>query len=76
MPEVKAELMFFIRHIAPWIVFAALMFHFLFCAAVMWKYWDAIRVFIQRDDGLSNRIWKATSENERNAKVIKVRASR
>ncbi|KAF1921844.1 hypothetical protein BDU57DRAFT_64211 [Ampelomyces quisqualis] len=69
LPEVKADLLFFIRNLAPWIVFAALMFHLLFCAAVMWKYWDAIRVFIQRDDGLSNTTWKAPGIQERNLKL-------
>jgi hypothetical protein len=76
LPAVKKDLMFFIRHIAPWIVFAALTFHLLFCAVVMWKYWDAIRVFIQRDDGLSNRPWKVPSEKELNIKVNKRRDNR
>jgi len=57
LPEVSAELMHFIKDIAPGIVFAALMFHFLFCVAIVWRYLDAIRVFIQRDDGVSNLAW-------------------
>jgi hypothetical protein len=57
LPEVKGELMHFIRHVAPWIVFAALMVHFVLCVAVVWWYLDAIRVFIQRDDGMSNLSW-------------------
>lgn len=57
IPEVKSELMYFIRHVAPWIVFAALMLHFLLCVAVIWWYLDAVRVFIQRDDGESNLGW-------------------
>jgi hypothetical protein len=57
MPEVTRELMYFIRQVAPGIVFAALMFHFFFCVAVICRYWDAVRVFVQRDDGLSNISW-------------------
>lgn len=57
--EVKTDLMFFIQNTAPWIVSAALMFHLMFCVVVGWKYWDAIRIFIQRDDGLSNATWSA-----------------
>lgn len=35
----------------------AVLFQLLFVAAVLWRYWDAVRVYIQRDDGLSNRAW-------------------
>jgi hypothetical protein len=58
LPEVRTELIHFIRNVAPWIMFAALIVHSLFCAIVMWRYWDAIRVFTQRDDGLSNKSWR------------------
>lgn len=54
MPEVTPDLMHFIKDVAPWIVFGALMSHFTFCAVVIWEYWDAVRVFVQRDDGVSN----------------------
>jgi hypothetical protein len=64
LPEVKVELMFFIRHVAPWIVAAALAFHLFFCAAVVWKYRDAVRVLVQRDDGLSNLDWKMQRETK------------
>ncbi|CAO2658602.1 Nn.00g063250.m01.CDS01 [Neocucurbitaria sp. VM-36] len=64
MPEVKPELMYFIRHIAPWIVTVAVAFHFIFCAGIVWKYWDAVRVYVQRDDGVSNLGW----ENRRREK--------
>lgn len=57
LPEVKAELMHFIKDVAPGIVFAALMAHFVFCVAIVWWYLGAIRVFIQRDDGESNLAW-------------------
>jgi hypothetical protein len=52
MKEVKPGLMFFIKETAPWIVCAAILFYLLFCIAVVWKYWDAVRVYIQRDDGV------------------------
>ncbi|KAF2677268.1 hypothetical protein K458DRAFT_163206 [Lentithecium fluviatile CBS 122367] len=54
LPNVKPELMHYIRHIAPAITFTAILFQFVFCAAIVWRYWDAVRVFIQRDDGISN----------------------
>jgi hypothetical protein len=57
MPGVKQELMHFIKDVAPWIVFAALMVQLLFFIAVLWGYWDAVRVFIQRDDDESNMTW-------------------
>lgn len=57
IPEVKGELMYFIRHVAPWIVFGTIVLHFFLCAGVIWWYWDAFRVFIQRDDGESNWPW-------------------
>jgi hypothetical protein len=57
-PGVKTELMELIREKAPWIVCMAILFQLLFCAAVGWKYWDAFRVFVQRDDGVSNLSWK------------------
>ena len=69
LPEVKAELMGFIRDVAPWIVLAALMFYFIFCAAVIWRYWDAIRVFIQRDDGAPNLRWEIGREAKRNIRA-------
>jgi hypothetical protein len=58
IPSVKAELMNYIRNIAPWILVAAIVFQFVFCVMVAWKYWDAVRVFIQRDDGVSNTQWR------------------
>jgi hypothetical protein len=73
LPAVKVELMYFIKHIAPWIVAAALVLHFIFCAAVMWKYRDAIRVFIQRDDGRSNRSWGSRRDSKRGM-LLDVRA--
>lgn len=57
IPDVKSDLMFFIRNTAPGVVIAALVFHLTFCVVVVWKYWDAIRVFIQKDDGTSNMDW-------------------
>jgi hypothetical protein len=69
LPAVKVELMYFIKHVAPWIVSAALVLHLVFCAAVMWKYRDAIRVFIQRDDGLSNRRWGTRRGLKRDVQV-------
>ena len=57
-PAVKKELMELIREKAPWIVSMAILFQLLFCAAVGWKYWDAFRVFVQRDDGVSNLSWE------------------
>ncbi|KAL5438409.1 hypothetical protein PMIN05_005771 [Paraphaeosphaeria minitans] len=58
MLDVKRELMHYTRHVAPWITFMAILFQFLFCAVIIWRYWDAIRVYIQRDDMMSNREWK------------------
>lgn len=58
IPEVKTDLMYFIRYTAPWIVSAALVFHLTFCVVVAWRYWDAIRIFIQRDDGMPNVVWR------------------
>ncbi|KAK7190822.1 hypothetical protein PSPO01_02985 [Paraphaeosphaeria sporulosa] len=58
MLDVKHELMHYTRHVAPWITFMAILFQFLFCAAIIWRYWDAVRVYIQRDDMMSNRGWK------------------
>jgi hypothetical protein len=70
LPEVKPELMYFIRHTAPWITFMAILFQLLFCGAVAWKYWDAIRVFVQRDDGVSNMSWgKRTYERKADDKA-------
>jgi hypothetical protein len=57
IPEVTVELMHYIKHIAPWIVFIAILLQLLSCTIVIWWYWDAVRVFIQRDDGMSNLIW-------------------
>jgi hypothetical protein len=54
LPNVKPELMNYIRNVAPWVVVGAVLFQFVFCVVVAWKYWDAVRVFIQRDDGVSN----------------------
>jgi hypothetical protein len=72
--EVKTELMYLIRHVAPFIVFAALVFHFGFCAAVVWKYRDAFRVFIQRDDGASNLKWQSqvAAKHETQVRVAEV----
>ncbi|KAH7084854.1 hypothetical protein BKA63DRAFT_4313 [Paraphoma chrysanthemicola] len=74
LPKVKGELMYYIRHVAPFIVFVALMFHFLFCAAVIWKYRDAIRVFIQRDDGVSNMSWRSqvNRKDEKKADAVEL----
>ncbi|KAF1839178.1 hypothetical protein BDW02DRAFT_615545 [Decorospora gaudefroyi] len=58
MTGLKGNLMHFIRHVAPWIVLAAIVLHLRLCVAVVWKYWDAFRVFIQRDDGASNLGWE------------------
>lgn len=58
MPEVMPELMNYTRQVAPWITLMAVLFQLLFCAAVSWTYWDAVRVYVQRDDGKSNREWK------------------
>ncbi|KAF1849773.1 uncharacterized protein K460DRAFT_360626 [Cucurbitaria berberidis CBS 394.84] len=69
MPDVKPELMFFIRHIAPWIVLGAVVFHLVFCAVVIWKYWDAVRVYIQRDDGVSNLGWENRRRDKSNTYV-------
>ena len=43
-----------VRQIAPWVVSTAVILQMLLVGAVLWKYWDAVRVYIQRDDGLSN----------------------
>lgn len=48
----------YIRHGAPWIVFMAILLQLLLCAAVVWRYWDAVRVCCQRDDGMSNLAWR------------------
>lgn len=58
LPGVVSELMRDARHVAPWIVSTAIIFQLVFCGLVAWKYWDAVRVFIQRDDGISNAEWK------------------
>lgn len=58
LPGVKLELRKLIRQQAPWIVFMAIMLQLIFCAAVAWKYWDAVRVFLQRDDEISNLGWE------------------
>jgi hypothetical protein len=58
MSDVKPELMYYTRHVAPWITFMAILLQFIFCAAIIWADWDAVRVYIQRDDGMSNREWK------------------
>jgi hypothetical protein len=58
MPEVKPELMHMTRHIAPWLVVASILVQMIICAAVLWWYWDAVRVYIQRDDGMSNLAWQ------------------
>lgn len=62
LEEVKPELMKFVRKKAPWIVFMAILCQLLFCAAVAWRYWDAVRVFVQRDDGTSNFSWREDRE--------------
>lgn len=61
MDDVLPQLMYFIRHVAPWIVFGAIMFQATFCATVTWKYRNAFRVFMQRDDGVSNLGWERRS---------------
>jgi hypothetical protein len=58
MSDTKPELMYYTQHVAPWITFMAILFQFVFCAAIIWTNWDAVRVYIQRDDGMSNREWK------------------
>jgi hypothetical protein len=58
LPDVESELMTLIRQQAPWIVFMAVLLQLLFCASVAWKYWDGVRVFVQRDDGVSNLTWE------------------
>jgi hypothetical protein len=35
----------------------------------MWNYWNAIHVFIQRDDGLTNMSWSMKSEEKRDVYV-------
>lgn len=34
----------------------------MFCAVVLWKYWEAVRTYIQRDDGSSNLGWERTKK--------------
>ncbi|KAF2740632.1 hypothetical protein EJ04DRAFT_507657 [Polyplosphaeria fusca] len=58
MPEVRQELMHYIHGVAPWITFMAVLLQLLFCGLAVWMYLDAIRVFIQRDDGKSNCFWR------------------
>jgi hypothetical protein len=58
LPDVEPELMKLIRQQAPWIFFMAVLLQLLFCASVAWKYWDGVRVFVQRDDGVSNLTWE------------------
>ncbi|KAF2256451.1 hypothetical protein BU26DRAFT_513280 [Trematosphaeria pertusa] len=36
----------------------AILFQLAFCVAVAVKYWDAVRVYIQRDDGVSDSGWQ------------------
>jgi vancomycin permeability regulator SanA len=72
IPEVKTDLMYFIRHTAPWVVAAALVFHLMFCIVVAWRYWDAIRIFIQRDDGMSNVIWSTRDDKPSKTDDIKL----
>lgn len=70
LPDIKPELMYYIRHKAPCIVSMAILFQLLFCGAVAWKYWDAVRVFVQRDDGVSNMSWeKRKYERKANIKT-------
>ena len=37
-----------------WVVISGIMFQLLMCAMIAWYYQDALRVYLQRDDGLSN----------------------
>lgn len=69
LPTVKPVLMNYIRRIAPWIVFMAILLQLLFCSAVVWKYWDAMRVYVQRDDGKSNREWKTRKSSQAYSKL-------
>ena len=65
IPEEIPGLMHFIRYEAPWIVFTAILVQLLFGAAVCWWYWDAVKVYIQRDDGASNASWRRTKRTPR-----------
>ncbi|KAF1973167.1 hypothetical protein BU23DRAFT_640840 [Bimuria novae-zelandiae CBS 107.79] len=58
MSDVMPELMYYTQHVCPWITFMAILFQLIFCATVSWTYWDTVRVYIQRDDGMSNRGWQ------------------
>ncbi|CAI6338279.1 unnamed protein product [Periconia digitata] len=58
LPEVMPQLMRDARHVAPWIVSTAILFQMLFCGLIAWWYYDAVRVFIQRDDGISHSRWR------------------
>lgn len=58
MSNVTPDLMYYTQQVAPWITFMAILFQLVFCGAVSWVYRDAVRVYIQRDDGMSNREWK------------------
>jgi hypothetical protein len=58
IPQVQAELMHYIRDVAPWITLGAIVFQLVFCMLVIWTYSDAIRIYIQRDDGKSNCFWR------------------
>ncbi|KAF2004955.1 hypothetical protein P154DRAFT_560345 [Amniculicola lignicola CBS 123094] len=64
-PDVTPILMHFVKRIAPWITFMAIFFQFLFCGMVLWKYSDAIRVFVQRDDGISNLGWDRVKREDK-----------
>ncbi|KAF2184313.1 hypothetical protein K469DRAFT_688793 [Zopfia rhizophila CBS 207.26] len=66
MPEIKATLMSLIKLEFPWVILGAILFQLAFCAVVAWKYWDAVRVFVQRDDGASKLdIWRISSRDRR-----------
>lgn len=54
MQEVKPELMHMARVVAPWFTASAVVLHLVLCVGVLVVYQDAVRVYIQRDDGLSN----------------------
>lgn len=53
-PGVSDNLMKFIRREAPAITVAAITIQLVLCAAILWTFFDAVRVYIQRDDGASN----------------------
>ncbi|ORX95507.1 hypothetical protein BCR34DRAFT_607932 [Clohesyomyces aquaticus] len=65
IPEIKRELMDMIRDTFPWVVGGAITFHILFCLLVAVCYRDALRVFLQRDDGMSNFWWRNPKQRKK-----------